>query len=78
MNPIDPARADEIMERAVCWLQALADQFKPGTCVTILARVPGADGGEMLVTTDTLDGIRAALDTIEARGLSDHPGARRH
>ena len=41
--------------------------FKPGTMLTIVARTPGNDEADVLVTSDSLDGIAAVVARSAAR-----------
>lgn len=42
--------------------------FKPGMKVTLIARCPGNDDADALVTSDTLDGIAEVVERSRTRG----------
>ena len=41
--------------------------FKSGTKLTIIARTPGNDEADVLVTSDSIDGIAALVERSRAR-----------
>jgi hypothetical protein len=49
-------------------LNEIAEYFKPGVKLTLLARTPGNDEADFVLTNDTLQDAVAAL---ERRGLAD-------
>lgn len=49
--------------------EAISELFIDGARVTILVRNPDiGESGHLLVTPDSLDDIREAIDALEARG----------
>jgi hypothetical protein len=51
-------------------LNQIAQVFKPGVKLTLLARTPGNDEADFLMTTDQPEDIRAALDRRLGRASS--------
>lgn len=41
--------------------------FKPGTLLTIIARTPGNDEADVLVTSDNMDGLAALIERSKTR-----------
>lgn len=48
--------------------------FKPGVKLTIIARTPGNEEADVLVTSDDLEAVAALVDRSRARGQV-HPDA---
>ena len=42
--------------------------FKPGTKLAVIARAPGNDEADVIVTDDNLDALKALIDRSKSRG----------
>jgi hypothetical protein len=65
-----------ILDEHICpRLDEIANLFRdPEVQVSLIIRTPSAPNGEILVTNDDLDQLRAVIDRREAAGVTRHRG----
>jgi hypothetical protein len=67
MSKVSRQRLLEVREIISGHTDAILREFKPGAKITVLARIPGNDDADMLLTNDDLEQVAAAIERSKTR-----------